>query len=273
MKDKDTYVLGYRHAEQQRLQAQAQDLAAESAWLFDRIGIAPGDHVVEIGCGPQGCLGLLAERVGSGGKVVGIERNEEAVRMARAWVRDQGLGNVEVVCIDARASALPASAFDVVTSRLVLVNVGEPAQIVAVAVALARPGGVVAFHEADYVSHVCDPPCDAWTRLVDLLAAYSKANGIDPFIGRTLPRLLRDAGLCDVQVRPLIHVYPPGHGRRSILLDFAENLSGRLVGAALVDEAELSRLKASLRAHLDDPGTLVVSHLFFQAWGRKAPQP
>jgi hypothetical protein len=24
-----------------------------------------------------------------------------------------------------------------------------------------------------------------------------------------------------------------------------------------------------LRRHLDDPGTLVVSHLFFQVWGRE----
>jgi hypothetical protein len=58
------------------------------------------------------------------------------------------------------------------------------------------------FHEADYVSHVCDPPSGAWSTLVELLQTYSARNGIDPLIGRKLPRLLREAGLIDVRVNP-----------------------------------------------------------------------
>ena len=34
MTESDQYVLGYRHAEQKRLQLQAQQLAHESNWLF-----------------------------------------------------------------------------------------------------------------------------------------------------------------------------------------------------------------------------------------------
>ena len=116
---------------------------------------------------------------------------------------------------------------------------------------------------------MCDPPIGAWTDLVDLLETYSEKNGIDPFIGRQLPRLLREAGLAEIRVNPIVHVYPPGHGRRTILLDFAENLSERIVAQQLVSEPELTRMKAVLRQHLDHPDTLVVSHLFFQAWGRK----
>jgi hypothetical protein len=120
----------------------------------------------------------------------------------------------------------------------------------------------------DYVSHVCDPPLEEWTALVELLTTYSKENGIDPFIGRKLPRLLRNAGLVEVRINPIVHVYPPGHGRRSILLDFAENLSERIVAQKLVGERELADMKMALRQHLANPDTLVVSHLFLQAWGR-----
>jgi hypothetical protein len=60
----DNYLLGHRTAEQDRLQQQAEFLVDEANALFDQIGIAPGDRVVEIGCGPRGCLDLLAERVG-----------------------------------------------------------------------------------------------------------------------------------------------------------------------------------------------------------------
>lgn len=170
---------------------------------------------------------------------------------------------------DARSTGLPRESFDLATARLVLVNIPQPEQVVAEAAALVRPGGYVAFHEADYVSHVCDPPLEAWTALVDLLRTYSEKNGIDPLIGRKLPRLLRSAGLEDVSVNPIIHVYPPGHARRTILLDFAENLTERMVAEGLVGDRELSEMKAALSGHLENPDTLVVSHLFFQAWGRK----
>ena len=272
MPEPDQYVLGYRPAEQERLQLQAQQLAHESRWLFDQIGVGSGAHVVEIGCGPHGCLELLSERVGPSGRVVGVERSGEAVALARKLAADRGFGNVEVLERDARATGLPRASFDLVTSRLVLVNVPHPEQIVAEAAALARPGGWVAFHEADYVCHVCDPPLDAWSRLVELLQTYSESNGIDPLIGRKVPRLLREAGLIDVSINPIVHVYPPGHGRRSLLLDFAENLSDLLVAQQFVDAGELTDLKAALSRHLADPGTLVVSHLYFQVWGRKPGQ-
>jgi len=269
MTEPDQYVLGYRQAEQERLQQQAQQLAHESSWLFDQIGVAQGASVVEIGCGPHGCLDLLAERVGPSGRVVGVERSTEAVALARGLIAQRNLGNVDVVEADARATGLPKASFDLATSRLVLVNVPRPEQIVAEAAALVRPGGWVAFHEADYISHVCDPPSAAWTRLVELLETYSQKNGIDPLIGRKVPRLLREAGLTDVRVNPIIHVYPPGHGRRNLLLDFSENLSDRLIAQNLVGAGELAGLKADLSRHLADADTLVVSHLYFQVWGRR----
>ena len=83
MTEPDQYVLGYRQAEQERLQQQAQQLAHESSWLFDQIPVARGARVVEIGCGPHGCLDLLSERVGPAGRVVGVERSAEAVALAR----------------------------------------------------------------------------------------------------------------------------------------------------------------------------------------------
>jgi SAM-dependent methyltransferase len=269
MADEDPYVLGYRSAEQERLQRQAEELAGESSWLFDQLGPLTGKQVVEIGCGPRGCLDELSRRVGADGSVIGVERSPDAVELAREMVAAQDLGNVQVRELDARATGLPRASFDVVTSRLVLVNIPEPEQVVAEAVALAKPGGFVAFHEADWIAHVCDPPSDAWSAIVDLFVAYSDRNGIDPFIGRKVPRLVRDAGLIDVTAQPRIHVYPPGHGRRTILHDFAENLTARVVADGMIDEATLDDLKARLADDLSDPTRLVVSHLFFQVWGRK----
>jgi ubiquinone/menaquinone biosynthesis C-methylase UbiE len=269
MTEPDQYLLGHRQAEQERLQQQAQQFAQESSWLFDQIGVAPGSRVVEIGCGPHGCLDLLSTRVGASGTVVGVERNTEAVALARKMVSERALANVEVLEGDARATGLPRVSFDLATMRFVLVNVPKPEEIVAEAAALVRPGGWVALHEADLISLLCDPPSPAWTSLFELLTTYSQKNGIDLFIGRKVPRLLRNAGLREIRVNPIIYVYPPGYGRRNILLDFAENLSERVLAQNLISERELTDIKAALRQHLANPDTLVVSGLAFQVWGQK----
>jgi SAM-dependent methyltransferase len=269
MAEPDQYFLGYRTAEQQRLQRQATEMSDDSAWLFDQIGIAAGQSVVELGCGPRGCLDLLAERVGAFGTVIGVERSQEAVDMARRFVGDHGLRNVELQLGDGGNTGLPRATFDAVTARLVLVNVPEPERIVREAVALTRPGGVVAFHEAAWPMTI-DPPLAAWDRLYEIMRSYAELNGIDLFIGRRLPRLLREAGLSAVEARALVHVNPVGHGGRTLALDFMENLSGRVTEQRLVSPAELTDLKMLLKRHIDDPDTFVTSALLVQAWGRRA---
>ena len=264
--------LGCKREEQERLQRQEQMLLGEARWLFDRIGIREGAAVVEIGCGPRGTLDLLSERVGPCGTVTGVERNEDAVHLAREFVAGCDLRNVEVILGDARATGLPRGMFDVATARLVLVNVSNPEQIVCEMVALVRPGGIVALYEADWVGVVCDPPLPAWNRLTELLSNYSSMNGIDLFVGRKIPRMLRKAGLIDVETIPLIHAAPPGHHHRNLLLDFAEDLRDRLIAFEMIGEAELNDLVSSLKWHIDDPDTLVLPGIFSQVWGRRPLQ-
>jgi ubiquinone/menaquinone biosynthesis C-methylase UbiE len=202
MAPSDPYFLGYRLAELTRLQQQAQHLAGASNWLFDQLDLPRGARVIEIGCGPQGCLELLAERVGPQGTVVGLERSADAVALARQFVAEHHQDNVEVLHGDARATGLPCASFDLAMARLVLVNVSEPEQIVAEMVALVRPGGVVALHEVDWVTQLCDPPLPALSRLMQVVETSAQLTGVDLFIGRRLPRLLRDTGLVEVQVHP-----------------------------------------------------------------------
>jgi len=115
----DQYFLGHSSVEQRRLQQQAGELAEESARLFDQIGLKPGSRAVEIGCGPQGCLELLSSRVGPEGSVAGIELSEEAVQLARKFLSDRRIHNVEVRQRNAAAAGLPKESFDLATARLV----------------------------------------------------------------------------------------------------------------------------------------------------------
>src|SRR5262249_56968084 len=98
MTQADPYFLGHRQAEQDRLQIQGRELASEANWLFDQLDLPlVGARVIELGCGPRGCLDLLSERVGPQGAVVGLELSQEAVQLARQFVAERHLGNVDVL--------------------------------------------------------------------------------------------------------------------------------------------------------------------------------
>jgi ubiquinone/menaquinone biosynthesis C-methylase UbiE len=266
----DQYLLGRRSAEEDRLAKQVLDLEGEARWLLDRLDIRPGARAIDLGCGPRGgVLNLLAERVGPTGSVVGLEYSESFVASTRAFIARQGMTNVEVLQGDARATGLPRNSFDVAHMRLVLVNIPAPEQVVAEMVALVRPGGRIASHEADYEPHICDPPSRAWDRLLEVYKAYSAAHGIDLFVGRRTHRMFREAGVVDIAVNPVIHAYPPGHNRRSIFWDFIQNTRDRIVAEGFIGEGEMAALSDDLKRHLDDPRTLVVSHMHLQVWGRK----
>jgi ubiquinone/menaquinone biosynthesis C-methylase UbiE len=265
----DEYLLGHSANEEERLRRQPQELAPDSRRLLDQLDIRPGDQAIDIGCGPQGILDLLSERVGPKGKVVGLERSESTVRLAQKFVAERQLRNVEVLEADATSTGLPRASFDVVHARLVLVNVPEPQRVVEEMIALARPGGVVASHEADWGAFLCDPPSPAWDRLLEVFLAHSRNNGIDLFVGRKTHQMFRAAGLTHVQANPVIHVYPTGNNRRNILCDFLENVKDRILAEKLMTEAEFHGRLTELRRHLDDTDTLVISHLFVQVWGKK----
>src|SRR5262249_16036907 len=143
----DVYLLGRSQAEQERLRKQVQELAGEARWLLDQLDIRPGARAIDLGCGPQGVLDLLSERVGPRGSVVGLETSADFVAAARKFVANRQLANVEVVQGNAMATKLPRESFDVVFARLMLVNVPEPERVIEEMVALLRPGGVIASHE------------------------------------------------------------------------------------------------------------------------------
>lgn len=268
MTQPDVYLLGRAEAEEIRLKRQIANLAPDSDAQFDKIGIKLGEHVVDLGCGPGGVLHLLGKRVGPTGSVLGLERSGHFVEQARRFVNDHGLAHVEVREGDAYDTGLPRQSFDGAHMRLVLVNVPEPERIVREMVALVRPGGWVASFEADYFAHICDPPLPAWTHLLDAYTSYTRTQGIDIFVGRRIHRLFREAGVEDIRVDAIMHVYPPGHDRRPILRDFITNVRDKLIGGGFITVSELERDMADLERHLADPDVMVTSHMFFRLIGR-----
>ena len=212
---------------------------------------------------------MLAERVGPRGRVVGLEVDPFHVAMARELVAEQGLTNVEVIQADARHAGLPPASFDVAHARTVLVNVPDPEAVLAEMTRLVRAGGWVASLEPDVAVDLYHRANPAWDRLHEIFITAVQAVGADPFIGRRLPELFREAGLSDIGVRAHAELYPTGHTRRTIRLDLVRSTRPKIIALGIASEQELDDLDRAAREHLDDPHTLVLPDLFVLAWGRK----
>jgi SAM-dependent methyltransferase len=267
------YSLGTSPAERDRLRRQSAELRDHSALLLDRVGIAGGWQAIDLGCGPSGILDLLAERVGPAGHVVGLDYEPVNVALAREFAAERGLANVEVVQGDAHRTGFPSASYDLVHARTLLINIPDPAAVVAEMVRLARAGGWVAVLEPDGGGSVCYPAHPAWDRLTQIFRSAQEVDGAHSFVGRRLPELFRQAGLVDIGVEAKADIYPAGHSRRTIRADLVRSMRPKIVAAGIASERELDELDHAVREHLNDPDTLMLPHLLFLAWGRKPDGP
>src|ERR1700727_1949556 len=65
--------------------------------IVEALPVRPGEVVLDVGCGTGLCCGMLAEKVGSQGGVVGIEESPEMAAIARERVAHEGWRNVPIV--------------------------------------------------------------------------------------------------------------------------------------------------------------------------------
>ena len=78
------YPIERRAGEIERLHTQSAAMAPDTRTMLDLIGVKEGWSCLDIGCGPGGITGLLSERVGRSGRVVGLDRDAEFLAHARS---------------------------------------------------------------------------------------------------------------------------------------------------------------------------------------------
>lgn len=145
------YVMGRSDAEARRLLLQAR--------LYDRItrrfladaGLAPGMTVLDVGSGMGDVAFAAADLVGPSGRVVGVDVNPAILELATVRARAEQRDNVRFVAGDCRNVVLPDD-FDAAIGRLVLMYTGDVTEALQAIVERVRPGGLVAFAEADFSS-------------------------------------------------------------------------------------------------------------------------
>ncbi|MBC3841433.1 methyltransferase domain-containing protein [Streptacidiphilus sp. 4-A2] len=228
----------------------------------DRLGIGPGMRCWEVGAGGPSVPAGLAARVGPTGQVVVTDIDV-------SWTEGIAGGVVEVLRHDVAADPPPAEGFDLVHARLVLVHVTERAEALRRMVQALRPGGVLLLEDADPALQplLCPdeygPEQQLANRLRSGFRELMASRGADLGYGRTLPRVLREAGLADVQADAYFPITSPA----CTVLEAAtvRQIRGRLVAAGLATDEEIERHLASVATGLLDLATAPL----VSAWGRR----
>ncbi len=189
------YVLGYSEHEQKRLLKQAALLRGWTERFFRAGGLAPGMHVLDLGCGMGDVSLLAADLVGPTGSVLGVDRDAQALARARERAVQHGCAGYvkfEQIHLEELKAGEP---FDAAVGRYVLLYQADPAATLRHVASLVRPGGRLIFHELDFGQVVPPwPEAPLWMRTYTIMSEAFRRGGNPPDFGRRLARTFLDAG-------------------------------------------------------------------------------
>lgn len=164
-----------------------------------------GHHVIDLGCGPGYASFELAQLVGPGGRVVGVDESASFINYLNTQVIARSLKQLHGVVGDVqdlpgmRATGageyLRPGSFDLAYQRWVLCFVPKPDAMIAGAAELLKPGGRFVIHDYfNYASMTMAPRRASHDKAVAATVASWRERGGDPDIAGRLPRMLKAHG-------------------------------------------------------------------------------
>ncbi len=189
------YLLGSSDAEHERLIRQATLFAPFTERFLRAAGISSGQRVLDLGSGVGDVAMLVSHLVGASGEVVGIERDQRSLAVARHRVKQAGYENISFVQSDINAVSV-SNGFDAVVGRFILQFVPNPVDVLRSVLRLLKPGGIVAFQEPSFAAflHVC-PQLRLWSTAVALICESGRRAGVNVEMGFSLYSDFQEAGL------------------------------------------------------------------------------
>jgi SAM-dependent methyltransferase len=254
------YVLGTHREEVERLGLQHRLWRPAVLAAWERAGFAPGQTLLDVGCGPGWATLDLAELAGATGRVLAIDRSRRFLDTLEAAVAERGLPNVHTVEQDLDSAPLPDVIADGAWCRWVFAFVRRPHELLQRICARLRPGGrFVAFEYFDYSTFALAPPSADFTAFVRAVMKSWRDTGGEPDIGLHLPQWLAEQGFDIVATRPHIHVAAPADAWWQWPKTFVEIGLQRLVDLGAVTATDAERMARAFAAAEAAPAARVIT--------------
>lgn len=235
------YILGTDEEELARLRVQHEVWAEEADALWRRAGLATGDVVLDLGCGPGYTALDLARIVGAGGRVIASDISARFIAFLRAECDRQGLTTVEPRLGAAEDLDLPSGALDAAYARWLLCWLPDPGPLLARVAHGLKPGGVVVLQEyLDWGAMKMVPPSAPFERIVEACLRSWIEGGVAIDVGERIPTLAAACGLQVEWMRPIARMGDPESPEWRWLSGFFRSYLPRLVERGLLDDAALA---------------------------------
>jgi SAM-dependent methyltransferase len=192
----DGYVLGRTQAEYERLRAQARVWEEATGRLLDQVELGPGARCLDAGCGPGETMRQLAQRVGPGGEVIGVDADAALGAQAIDMLHGAGHRQCSFAALDLESDEpIPGAPFDLVYARLLLLHVSDPVAVLGRLWNAVGPGGHLVVHDYDLNAVDVLPPLESLEQLRPVVLGAFAGAGCDIRTGVRLPLLFAEAGL------------------------------------------------------------------------------
>lgn len=161
--------------------------------LLDDASLQEGQHILDIGCAVGNLTLDIAKLIGPDGHVVGIDRNEKFLEMAREKAEQNGLKNVTFLRRDIYDLAYKEE-FDVVTCRRVLMYLPDAVSAVEKMLSALRPKGqlILQEHNLGQLQKSGSTPLNE--EVLQILRKTLLSENADIEIGLKLDSILTKAG-------------------------------------------------------------------------------
>lgn len=189
------------HASQAEAQYHSPEMVAQRAHVRSRLGLVPGEQVLDVGCGPGILATEMAADVGAEGRIEGIDISESMLALAAARC-----GALEQVTLrSGRAEALPFDdgTFDAAVAVQVYEYVPDIEAALGELFRVLKPGGRAVILDTDWDSIVWFS--EDRERMQRILAHWD-GHLADPRLPERLGPLLRAAGFVEDTLTTLTFV-------------------------------------------------------------------
>ena len=251
----------------ERLLVLARERWPDTAALFDRAGLAPGMHCVDLGCGGGHVTLEMARLVAPGGSVTGVDMDEVKLDLARREAAGRGLGNIEFRLLNLNDWDEPGG-YDAVYCRFVLQHLSRPVDLLRRMWAGVRPGGILIVEDADFDGWCCHPADEGFDFFLSAYSQVIKRRGGDHAMGRKLYGCFLAAGIPDPEVALVQPVQTQGEAK-ALAWSTLDATADAIVSEQLASADEVTAALDDLQRFTADPRTLICGPRVFQLWSRR----
>ena len=236
------------------------EIAHQRARTRAALALEAGDHVLDVGCGPGLLVREMAEAVGAGGRVTGIDTSAAMLELAAD--RCAGLPQVRLADDDLRALSAADASFDAIACTQVLLFIEDVPAALAELARTLKPGGRIAVLETDWRGCILNTGDAALTRR--LFDAWDEA-AVSPNLPVVLSALLAETGFAEIGVEA-VPIINRNFGADNFSTGFVRGLARKCTDWGVIDDAGARDWLADLeRKDRDGAYFFSVSRFLFSA--------